>query len=357
MSFTGITTAAALISAGLGLAACGGSGSAPPTAGYAQQPASTAGEHGRPATSCLTSACIYVTDISKTDKAKSNSVNIYAESATGDTPPLDRLMGSKTKLGRPSGIAVDVSHNVYVTGGGGDSGSPPYVAVYSSGTYGNAKPSSIIEGSLTGLYLPDDIAVDSNSNIYVTNNAYGDCPSGCGSVVVFAAGAHGNVPPAQVIVGSYTELYCPNGIAVDADQNIYVSNYDNSSITVYAAGATGNVSPSQTIAGNYTDISGPGDIAVSASKNIYVADYAGAELLVFAAGSNGNVAPTQVVSGPNTGLSSPQGMALDSSDNMYVTDDKSILVYASNANGNTPPIQAIIGKKTKLTSPKGIAVR
>jgi NHL repeat len=27
------------------------------------------------------------------------------------------------------------------------------------------------------------------------------------------------------------ELYCPNGIAVDADQNIYVSNYDNSSIS------------------------------------------------------------------------------------------------------------------------------
>jgi hypothetical protein len=284
-------------------------------------------------------------------------VNIYAGSATGNVPPIEKIAGKKARLFFSTGVAVDSNHNVYVTGGGGNSGSTPYVAVYSAGAYGDVKPSTVIKGSLTGLLTPHDIAVDSSSNIYVINDAYGDCPSGCGSVLVYAAGAHGNVPPTQVITGSNTELYNPFGIAVDGNRNMYVSNYDNSSISVYAAGATGNVSPTQTISGYYTVMTGPGKIAVDANKNIYVSDYAEGQLLVFAAGANGDVAPTQIVTGPNTGLTSPWGMALDGSDNMYVTQFNSVSVFASGANGNTPPIRAIIGKKTKLTQASGIAVR
>ena len=361
MSLTRIMAAAAFVSAGLSLSACGGS--APPKTGYAQQPTSVAPAHGLPATSCLTSACIYVT---WWQSSKNGSAYLYAENATGNVPPLETIAGKKAQLTSPNSIAVDNSHNVYVTSHN-YFGANPRITVYSAGAYGKVKPGKTIEGSLTGLILPSGVALDSSSNIYVSNGTYGDCPSGCGSVTVYAAGANGNVPPIQAITGPYTGLYSPAAIAVDADQNIYVMNGDCTGIiTVYAAGASGNVAPIQTIAGSYTGVSGScsNGIAVDANKDIYVTSSSGS-VFVFAAGSNGNVPPTRTITGPNTGLLYPYGIALDTSDNMYVTESyaekggQSILVFASGANGNAPPIQAIVGKKTKLKiqGPFGIAVR
>jgi hypothetical protein len=72
------------------------------------------------------------------------------------------------------------------------------------------------------------------------------------------------VEPIREISGSKTTLHNPSGIAVDASGKIYVSDADRSRgrVLVYAAGANGNVAPSQVIEGKKSRLSGPRGIAV-----------------------------------------------------------------------------------------------
>jgi len=70
-------------------------------------------------------------------------------------------------------------------------------------------------------------------------------------VTVFAAGANGNVTPIQDIVGSYTDLTAPTGLALDAEDNIYVANSIGNSIT-FMLRRDRNVAPIRAIAGSLT---------------------------------------------------------------------------------------------------------
>ena len=65
------------------------------------------------------------------------------------------------------------------------------VTVYPAGSSGNATPSATIAGSNTGLDEPQGIAVDAGGNIYVTN--YGSQQGGNDAVTVYAAGSNGNM--------------------------------------------------------------------------------------------------------------------------------------------------------------------
>lgn len=84
------------------------------------------------------------------------------------------------------------------------------------------------------------MAVDAGGQIYATN--FGG--SGTSSVTVYPANANGNVAPTQFITGPNTDLFYVPGIAIDANDNIFVGgcNYDDC-VNVFAAGSNGNVMP------------------------------------------------------------------------------------------------------------------
>lgn len=86
------------------------------------------------------------------------------------------------------------------------------------------------------------------------------------SVTVYAPGANGNVAPQRSIMGKDTGLVNPNGIAVDADGNIYVSNVSNGdrpdAIVVFGPGANGDATPRTTITGNLTGLNYPGAMTI-----------------------------------------------------------------------------------------------
>ena len=67
-------------------------------------------------------------------------------------------------------------------------------------------------------------------------------------MTVYPLDLNGNVTPIEDISGSDTNIYSPEGVAVDPSGNIYVVNYTNE-INVFAAGASGNAVPVQTIKG------------------------------------------------------------------------------------------------------------
>ena len=165
---------------------------------------------------------------------------------------------------------MDATHNIYIEDKDNSERGSGSVTVFAAGANGNVAPTRVITGSNTGLTnTTTGIAVDAVGNIYVGDAC---CVTG-GSVLVYAAGANGNVAPIRTITGSNTELEYPEGVAVDASSNVYISNVENSSVTVYAAGANGNVAPIQTISGANTGLSQPYGVAVDAKANIYALDY------------------------------------------------------------------------------------
>lgn len=246
--------------------------------------------------------------------------------------------------------------SLYVFNSGANTGS---IVVYTAGANGNVAPLATISGSNTKLQSPLLGTVDSNGTIYAPNSrAY--------TVTTYTSGKSGNVSPTTTISGSNTGLGYPSGIAVDQFGKIYVGNPEHlkpyTSITVYAPGANGNVSPVAKIKGSNTNLEFPYNVALDSSGYIYAACNNGKSgsgwINVYSPGANGNVKPVRIIQGSNTGLNGPFGLAFDSSGELYVTNEyaNSVTVFAAGANGNVSPVRTIAGSSTGLDGATGIAI-
>src|SRR5205823_2202415 len=116
------------------------------------------------------------------------------------------------------------------------------------------------------------------------------------------------------------------GVAVGPDKRLYVCN--SNSILVFAPGSTGDVPPVGKISGPNTGIGICYRLAVDNSK-IYITGYSGDEIRLFAKSSNGDVSPLAVIKGTSTRLHNPAGIAVDSGGKMFVTnyDSNSVTVF------------------------------
>src|SRR5437660_738946 len=226
-------------------------------------------------------------------------------------------------------------------------GLAPGVVVYAAGASGDVTPIRTIAGANTVLSNATGIARDAAGNLYVTNPPLTP-PSG-GSVTVYAPGAVGNAAPIRTIAGEGTGLDHPVGVALDTAGNVYVSN--TYTVTVYAPGASGNVAPIRTIESS----SQVGGIALDTPGNLYVASR---DVITVYATANGNATPIRTISGSNTGLGCPAGLGLDAAGELYVANPcgGSITVFAAGADGNATPTRTIIGSNTGLNGASGIAL-
>ncbi len=226
-------------------------------------------------------------------------------------------------------------------------GLAPGVVVYAAGASGDVAPIRTIAGANTVLSNATGIARDAAGNLYVTNPPLTP-PSG-GSVTVYAPGAVGNAAPIRTIAGEGTGLDHPVGVALDTAGNVYVSN--TYTVTVYAPGASGNVAPIRTIESS----SQVGGIALDTPGNLYVASR---DVIRVYATANGNATPIRTISGSNTGLGCPAGLGLDAAGELYVANPcgGSITVFAAGADGNATPTRTIIGSNTGLNGASGIAL-
>jgi hypothetical protein len=335
-----------------------GAVSTPGTLGASAAPATRA--HNTVSNPCLTAQCMYVTNY----HFPQYYLTAFPVNATGDVPPAQAIGGPDSGFTGP-GIAVDAGRNIYVANRYAHS-----VTVYAPGAGGDAVPIKTITGRKTRLRRPTALALDASSDIVVVNQPAFE--KDAASVTVYLAGSTGNVAPLRRIAGSNTGLAYPAYVAIGSDDDIYVANTayeDYDSVTVYSNTADGNAAPIRTIAGSNTELALIRGVALDAADNLYVATGYSTYSTIneYPAGADGNVAPIRVIGGPVTLLNGALGVALDAAGNIYVSnlgegtrrrDYKCfITVYAADAVGDAAPIQIIQGKAAMLSSSLGLAIR
>ena len=176
-----------------------------------------------------------------------NSVVVYPKSAAGEDEPIRELVGPKTQLEDPHGIAVDYKNSLMFVSNHGngvvkatDSGKfePPSITVYALKASGDTAPLRIIEGARTGLNWPAGMRVDSeHGELYVAND-------GDSSILVFKTADNGNVAPTRMIRGPKTNVLNPTDVYLDLKHNeLWAANMGNHSAVVFPRTADGDVAP------------------------------------------------------------------------------------------------------------------
>jgi 6-phosphogluconolactonase (cycloisomerase 2 family) len=232
-------------------------------------------------------------------------LTVYASGSNGNVAPTASIEGTSSgdEMFNPSGIALDAADNIYATGYISKS-----ISVYAPGSNGTPTPIQYIEGGNTEISQPTSLAVAPDGMMYVTNwNTM--------AVTVYAPGANGDVAPIRTISGSKTGIYHPSSVAVDRKGMIYVASAGEGSpagccVTVYAKDANGDVAPIRSISGSNTEIDGPNGIALDSDDNVYVTDYFTNSVTEYVKNANGNVAPIRTISGSSTLLDEPVGLTV-----------------------------------------------
>ena len=116
-------------------------------------------------------------------------------------------------------------------------------------------------------------------------------------------------------------------MAVDASDNVYVTDYNNNAVYEIPAGGTG------TQASIGSGFSNPAGIWVDAAGNIYVANHGNGAIMKIPAGSS-NPITLGTVSGA-------QGVAVDGSGNVYVATGSGATIMMIPIGGTGTPLSLI----------------
>ncbi|HSC17609.1 MAG TPA: hypothetical protein VLC74_01735 [Rhizomicrobium sp.] len=207
-----------------------------------------------------------------------------------------------------------------------------------------------ISGPDTGMYSTVGIARQALGDLVVSNREVDGAP---GSIVT--------LPPGKGDVAAKYVIQCagmsPWGIGLDADSNIWMTDYESDDVRQYAANADGCPAPLATISGPHTGLDLPENVAVDRKGRIVVADYLNG-IRIFAPGSNGDVAPVATLTNSQVMNAHLEGMAIGPKNHIWVTSyaNASVMEFASDANGTDAPLRVISGDRTKLSAPVGLAL-
>lgn len=258
-------------------------------------------------------------------------VTVYAPLSTTMVRVLKPSDAYYSTFEAPCALALDSSKNLYV------GWKFRNVFAFHRGT------TTVARSIDTGTRPHCSLALDASGNLYLTNLP--DYYYTNGSVTVYAPS--GTKPAATITNG----IDQPNALAVDAAENLYVSNAGSNTVTVYSLGAT---TAKITIA---KGIASPRALAIDPKTgDLYVANdgiwdrnrFVRSSIAVYAAGST---TPSRTIS---TGIDAPDALTIDAKGNLYVANDPplssapgSLSVYAADS---ARPVRTILNGIDKPTA-------
>jgi sugar lactone lactonase YvrE len=291
---------------------------------------------------------IYVSNLGGGDEdgVEISTVLVFAPDASGDVAPVRTIGGRATRLVRPTGVAVGEDGTVYVTNGGVYNDDRGSVRIYPAEAGWDDPPVRTLIGSGTRFVAPGSIALDDADTLYVMSRARR-------RVTVHAPDAEAGAAPVRLLEGPAVNLLNPAGLALDREGRLYVADSrtatginaygaDLGAVLVYRAGATGNEAPVRGIIGSFTRLNGPGGVALDRAGNVYVPNRYGTgpgSVTVFGPAADGDARPLRIIAGPATGLAAPSAVALDPHDTLYVVNSRTVTVYQPGADGDAAPVR------------------
>ncbi len=220
-------------------------------------------------------------------------------------------------LNAPYGMTIDGSGNIYATNYGGATVSKWNSAGVYQSTYGTGNPA---------YSRPTGIVFDGSGNGYVLNRGAG---ANNGKVYKFN---NTGTYTSQIISG----LSQPDGLAIDASGNLYITDANNNRIYKYSNTGTLLLTIS-------TNLNGPENVAVDASGNIYALNNTNGTLAKFTSAG-------AFVSNIVVGLSATNawGLSIDALGDIFIGDSGNGRVREYTLTGTT------ITTITALTDPEGM---
>jgi sugar lactone lactonase YvrE len=250
------------------------------------------------------------------------SRDVTASIAACTTPPCSVVFAPATTtppaqyaFSAPQGLAVDNNGNVYVA----DTGNHVVVEIPSNPELGGAFVLLENTGTSTTITNPVSVALDQRGNVYVA-----DTGNVKGNIVLIPAGGG------------------------DLEGGNFAGNVSNQINTLQSNFIT-NGSTVQAVAIGGTGIGSPNGVAVDAAGNVYISDSSDGAVWV-APSPSGFGATPYILNLP--GLITPSGLAVDQSGNVYVADSGLGQVLYLNRSAPTVSFGTV---PQDLTAPSGVA--
>jgi len=201
-----------------------------------------------------------------------------------------------TGLNKPYGIGIDGSGNLYVA-----NTSSNQILKYSSA-------GALLLTITSNVSTPVDVRVDGSGNIYSLNQ-------GTNNVTKYNS------------AGTYQSIFAsgfngPWAIAVDASNNVYVGDSGNNLIDIYNSSGTLQSTKS---------VTDPEGLAVDAGGDLYVSSYSGNQIIEFPANNGYTISPTALP----TGLSFSSTTGTISGTPTVATAATTYTVVGSNSSGTS----------------------
>jgi sugar lactone lactonase YvrE len=248
------------------------------------------------------------------------------------------LAGSTTTpiFSQPYGVAIDASGNVYVADTEDESirkVTPAGVVTTLAGSMPSTGAAHADGPAAVARFLgPEAVAVDSAGNTYVADGGTMILKITPAGIVSTFAGTPEHKSGFADGTGSTARFAYPWAMAVDKNDNLYVTDYYNcairritpAAVVTTIAGAPGQCGKSDGV-GSSARFTGPTGIAIDSHGDIFVADSlnnsirkidAAGVVTTFAGGHMGFTDGT----GTSASFYHPLGISFDAADNLYVAD-------------------------------------
>src|ERR1017187_2259079 len=264
----------------------------------------------------------------------------------------DGSAGSKALLGFPTGVAVDSSGNVYIAdslnlrirklaSGGNIS------TVAGNGNYSYSGDSG--QATSAQLNTPQAVAVDSSGNLYIAdtvNNVVRKVTAGGVISTIAGNGTAGSAGDGSAAIGA--QLNHPQGIAVDANGGVYISDTQNARVRKITNGTINTVAGSGTAglggdggAATSAQLNIPAGLAVDGAGNLYIADFSNNRIRKVTSGGTITTLAGNGLAGysgdggaaANAQLTTPVALATDAGGNVYIADKGNNAVRVVNSSG------------------------
>jgi sugar lactone lactonase YvrE len=288
-------------------------------------------------------------------------------------------LSTSAKFNTPWNMAADSAGNIFVA----DSSNHTIRKIDSTGLVSTFAGLGLVTGNTDGMggsarfSTPSGIVIDRKGNIFVADRLNHTIrkilPTGAVSTFAGTSG----VPGSANAIGTAASFNNPSSLAVDAAGNLIVADQLNHTIRSIAPdGAVTTIAGLAGIAGwiNATGTSArfnnPNGVAVDSNGNIFVSDFNNQSIRKIAPGGavttfagTGTLGSTDGV-GAGARFYNPAAIAIDTSDNLYVADQTNSTVRKITPAAAVTTVLGVVGQKAvslgpwpaQLNTPRGLAI-